>query len=226
MDKVCGIYCVENNINHKKYVGLSKDCLKRWNDHYSKSYHSSKDDDKRKPLYLAMRKYGRENFSFSILEECEEELLKEREIYWIDKLNTYATGYNATLGGDLPQGHVLSEEEHGMAKLTLKEVEECRKMYMEGKRSRDVWEEKYKDRIKYSGFSKMWHGRTWRNVMPEVFLNNPHPARKISEEDVIKIKELYRSSWSCAKIYHYFNEKFSRTSINDICHNRRYNNIN
>ena len=29
-EKICGIYCVENKINGHKYVGLSKDCMKRW----------------------------------------------------------------------------------------------------------------------------------------------------------------------------------------------------
>jgi hypothetical protein len=43
-----------------------------------------------------MRKYGRENFSFQILEECSEDKLAEREIYWINKLNTYKNGYNET----------------------------------------------------------------------------------------------------------------------------------
>ena len=81
MDIICGIYCITNNINGKKYVGLSKNCYKRWSDHYSKSYNSNRKDDIEKALYLAMRKYGRENFSFEILEECEENKLKEREIY-------------------------------------------------------------------------------------------------------------------------------------------------
>ena len=101
MQKICGIYCITNMINGKQYVGLSKDCYKRWSDHYSKSYRSTKEDDIRKPLYQAMKKYGRENFSFMILEECNFDKLKEREIYWIEKLKTYDTGYNATRGGDL-----------------------------------------------------------------------------------------------------------------------------
>ena len=85
MDKISGIYCITNNINGKQYIGLSKDCHKRWQDHYSKSYTSEREDDVKKALYRAMRKYGRENFSFQILEECPEEKLKEREIYWIKK---------------------------------------------------------------------------------------------------------------------------------------------
>lgn len=45
MDKISGIYVITNMINGKQYVGLSKDCYKRWADHYSKSYHSTKEDE-------------------------------------------------------------------------------------------------------------------------------------------------------------------------------------
>ena len=37
----------------------------------------------------------------------------------------------------------------------------------------------------------MWHGTTWKNIMPEVFENNPHPRKKIYEEDIIKMKQLF-----------------------------------
>lgn len=48
-----------------------------------------------------MNKYGIENFSISILEECSAEESANKEIYWIGKLDTYGSnGYNATLGGD------------------------------------------------------------------------------------------------------------------------------
>ena len=47
-----------------------------------------------------MQKYGVENFSISLIEECDLSLLEEREQYWINQLNTYHQGYNATLGGD------------------------------------------------------------------------------------------------------------------------------
>jgi len=51
-------------------------------------------------LYQAIKKYGFENFQVEILEECEPELLNEREIYWISYYDSFYNGYNATSGGD------------------------------------------------------------------------------------------------------------------------------
>lgn len=92
------IYVITNNINNKKYVGKTADTVEeRFRQH-------KKDACKRKyenrPLYRAMNKYGIENFSIKEIEECSLENLSEREIYWINNLNTYKNGYNATIGGD------------------------------------------------------------------------------------------------------------------------------
>lgn len=46
-----------------------------------------------------MNKYGVENFIVEELEYVKDEnILSEREVYWIKELETY--GYNATKGGD------------------------------------------------------------------------------------------------------------------------------
>lgn len=50
-----------------------------------------------------MNKYGIKHFSIKQLEECNESTVNEREQYWIQKLDTYKNGYNATLGGDSKQ---------------------------------------------------------------------------------------------------------------------------
>ena len=156
MDKISGIYCITNNINGKQYIGLSKDCQKRWWDHYSKSYTSEREDDKKKALYRAMRKYGRENFSFQIIEECPEEQLKEREIYWIKKLDTYNKGYNETFGGDnYSSEHILKGEAHGMAKLSEQDVIQCRIAYRQGISAKRVWESFYQDKITFPGFQRL-----------------------------------------------------------------------
>lgn len=59
----------------------------------------AKDKNSSKPLYQAIRKYGVENFSFEVLEECDTSLLDEKEVYYINLYNSYKEGYNATLGG-------------------------------------------------------------------------------------------------------------------------------
>ena len=58
------------------------------------------------PFHRAIRKYGIENFELEILKKCSSiDELKESEIYFIDKCNTFihsenSSGYNGTLGGD------------------------------------------------------------------------------------------------------------------------------
>ena len=86
---ITGIYLIENLINNKKYVGQSKNILARWSGH--------KCDSKTRDLslYCAMRKYGLENFKFSILEECPISELAKREDYWINYYNCFLpNGYN------------------------------------------------------------------------------------------------------------------------------------
>lgn len=97
------IYKIVNNVNGKEYVGQTTYSLEeRWKRHLIDSHKESL----ARPLYRAIRKYGKDAFSIELLEETDS--LNEREIYWIGKLNTYRTGYNATLGGD---GKVVIDHE-------------------------------------------------------------------------------------------------------------------
>lgn len=96
---ISGIYKIENLINHHVYIGLSKDILNRWRSHKS-NYNNPNCKDYNMVIYKAMRKYGIKNFSFEIIEKCSEELLNQREQYWIAYYNSYHNGYNSTLGGD------------------------------------------------------------------------------------------------------------------------------
>lgn len=95
-----GIYKITNNINHKVYIGLSKNISKRWNKHYNSPFNpNSHDYDK--PLYRAIRKYGLNNFTFEVIEECTIEELSQKEKYWINYYNATnpSKGYNLTDGG-------------------------------------------------------------------------------------------------------------------------------
>lgn len=101
-----GIYCIENRINHKKYIGQSVNISQRWTNHkwYVKTVKVTKGNIRNtiSIIHLAMKKYGIENFQFSIIEECQISQLDEREKYWIRELNTQAPfGYNVLKGGQL-----------------------------------------------------------------------------------------------------------------------------
>ena len=94
------IYKISNSINDKLYIGKTCTTLSnRWSHHisdYTKyDWH----------LYRAMRKYGIENFSIELVEECEDNKLNEQEQYWINYYNSYNNGYNMTLGGEGASGN-------------------------------------------------------------------------------------------------------------------------
>lgn len=92
-----GIYKIENLINHKVYIGQSKDIERRWKDHRTRIYREENDS---LPLYRAFRKYGIENFSFNVIELCKIEELDIKEKEYIKKYDSFVpNGYNLTLGG-------------------------------------------------------------------------------------------------------------------------------
>lgn len=94
------IYCITNVINNKRYVGKTTNTIEeRWKEHCQDF---KKERCEKRPLYDAFNKYGIENFKIECLEEVQDDnLLSEKEIYWIKELETYGSkGYNATKGGD------------------------------------------------------------------------------------------------------------------------------
>lgn len=95
----CGIYKITNLINNHSYIGQSININRRWYQEKTKAFQSDT-DWYNSPLSQAFRKYGIENFSFEILEECSADELNNKEIYYIEKYNTYQDGYNRTTGGD------------------------------------------------------------------------------------------------------------------------------
>lgn len=180
----CGIYMWINKKNNHKYIGYSKDIERRWKEHARIPFTNSKHNNDSSAFYNAIRKYGVEMFNKIVLEECSEEELKDKEQYYIALYNTYLSNehYNETPGGDgISPNAALRGEDHCHI-LTKQEVIFCRQQYAEGKRSRDIWNRFFSNKITYNGFLNMWHGRSWKHVMPEVFKNNPHKA-KYNEQD-------------------------------------------
>ena len=64
-----GIYKITNKINGKCYIGQSINIKQRWKGHRKDAFWLN-GPDYQYPLYKAIRKYGIENFSFEVIEEC------------------------------------------------------------------------------------------------------------------------------------------------------------
>lgn len=90
------IYQITNDINQKIYIGKTEFSIeKRFKEH---CYDAFRANNEKRPLYSAMRKYGVEHFHIELIEETDNP--EEREIYWIEKKQSFKNGYNATIGGD------------------------------------------------------------------------------------------------------------------------------
>lgn len=97
------IYITTNHINGKKYIGKKK------HDSHENTYLGSGT-----AIMAAIEKYGKENFSKEIIEECKtKQELAEREKYWISYYHAVEDRmyYNIASGGEGGGGHHFSSEE-------------------------------------------------------------------------------------------------------------------
>lgn len=100
LEESCGIYCIENKIDNKKYIGKSTVKIKyRINNHVKKLNNNNHEN---KHLQRAWNKYGEENFYFWVVIVCKKEDLSKQEKFFINKYksNDKNFGYNLTDGGE------------------------------------------------------------------------------------------------------------------------------
>lgn len=129
-EKKCGIYKIENIINDKVYIGQSTNIYKRFYTHRYKAYCEKETKTYNLHFYAAIRKYGKNSFKLSIIEECSKSDLDRREMYWIKyyKSNQKEFGYNLSDGGK----NIYTKNFNDKNNITSKEkrVEEIRKLLL------------------------------------------------------------------------------------------------
>jgi predicted GIY-YIG superfamily endonuclease len=94
-----GIIYLITSPSGKKYIGQTIQPLeKRWKQHIDASKREYKDHCR--VLNKSLRKYSDKHFKIEILEECEQEYLDEKELFYIEKYNTIVpNGMNIKKGG-------------------------------------------------------------------------------------------------------------------------------
>lgn len=133
------IYKATNKINGKVYIGQTVQKLERRRDqHYSKA----KTTCRTSRFINAIRKHGKENFSWEIIDRasCIHELNK-KEIFYINNFESYNKdkGYNLELGGgnsivseETKKKLSISAKKRGISEESLKKMRKARK-YVKGR---------------------------------------------------------------------------------------------
>ena len=90
------IYSITNKLNWKRYIGqtVKKNINDRWSAHL-------KQNSNCRYLKHALAKYGKDNFNFEVILECDDSDLNNRELYYMKYYNTIVpNGYNLREAGN------------------------------------------------------------------------------------------------------------------------------
>lgn len=108
-----GIYSITNQVNGKRYIGKSKQIEQRTWAHFNLL---KKDEPSRcvnRHLFAAAKKYGVNNFSCEIIETfdtLDEDLLADREIFWMEFYNSTDRDYGYNLMKDSSSRTIVHPE--------------------------------------------------------------------------------------------------------------------
>jgi group I intron endonuclease len=101
------IYKITNKENGSIYIGCTINSLeKRFGEHLSRCFSSTH----KSKLYNSMKKYGQENFTIELIEECDLSVIYEIEKKYIEQYDSYNNGLNSTFGGEGCLGYTHSPE--------------------------------------------------------------------------------------------------------------------
>jgi group I intron endonuclease len=182
----CGIYCIENIIDNKKYIGKSVNIEKRWEIHKRKLFSSVHVNIH---LLNAWNKYGETNFIFRIIEECSKNNLDKKEIFYINYFDTINNGYNKTNGGG---GFLMHHSETSKKKISESLKKQWELGIRKGKPLTQEQREKLKGRIPWNkGKKGICINRKLKNSMSCYFGVSFHIGEKRKKKWVARFGNKY-----------------------------------
>lgn len=197
MDHSSCVYCIENTVSGKKYIGQTKDFQKRKLSHLSALRNGRSHN---RHLQFAFDKYGESSFLFYSIEDYEVCDLDNREQYWIKTLQTVEYGYNLDYGGGGIRGYHFTDEQRANISNALKGrifSEETRRKMSE-------------NHANFNGTKNRWYGIPWRErTSPEAQkamreklslrfseAGNPNYGKKMSSAQKKKLSESHKKRFA------------------------------
>lgn len=158
------IYKVTNSVTGKVYIGQTVRNIEiRWKEHVRHSLNKN-NNERTYYFHRAIKKYGQENFTIESIEDCENDLLDEREMFWIKFYNSFDPdyGYNLTLGGEgsakIDYDEVFSRYDNNESLGQISREMNISRSYLsqiikeyDGYNKADAWERAMKDLSEYKG---------------------------------------------------------------------------
>jgi group I intron endonuclease len=184
-----GVYRILSNIDGKGYIGITgRSFYERQWEH---RYELKRQTHCNPYLQAAWNKNGEENFIFEILEVCPKELLKERELYWVEFYHTLERdfGYNIEIPTDPPQHSKVTREKIGLSKIgKRRSLEVCKKISISRTGYRVPTEIKNKISFSTSGEKNHFYGKHHSEKSCEK-IREKKIGKKPSEKTKAKLSE-------------------------------------
>lgn len=177
---ISGIYKIESQkYPDKFYIGSANDISKRWNGHL---FNLSKNKHHSSILQNHYNEFGKEDLKFSVLEECNCEILIEREREYLKKFDPY---FNVYKEPGSPKNHNFSDKARKnmsvahMGKIQSEETKKNRSLSLMGHAVSETTKEKLRDKRKHHKHSEITRNKL---IITSTGNTNASGKHKISSE--------------------------------------------
>ncbi len=237
---VVGVYRIACVINDRAYFGGSSDISKRWIQHSSNLKHGRHTN---KLFQSDWDKYGKENFIFEILEECNKEGLIIREQWYLDNVVDWGFDYNIAIDAKSGmKGRFHTQE--SLDKLSKATTGEKNPMWGRKGILSPLWGKTHsQERVENRSGKNHWNwGNTWsdevkeknaasqrgnkshnwkknfsketRKKMSEASQGEKSSSAKLKDKDILEIRKMYKTgNYTLKEVGDIFNVSFPTISL-------------
>lgn len=183
-----GIYKIKSLINNKVYIGSSNNIEVRWNSHI-RELESNKHSNKH--LQNAWNKYGRDNFIFEVIEECNIKELLIKEKLWIEYYNATNPDFGYNIVNIIKTGKKYNNATTRSKRLSENTVSEIKELLSKNISSKDI-NNKYN--IPVAVLYKIKNLESYRDIRPDLnmILFNIRQNKALRNKN-ITFEEMYKN---------------------------------